>query len=265
MLLCGKDNRSKTCPVLLCNFEKRDTMNDNISNRNFPLKPQKVIMDYRPSFTRNCGSSKARPAQLPELQIKETQICPKAMTCRESKFVPGKGTAEHFLENIDIDSELRNIYRKTTRCDSKKYTPNTYSCHQFNQELQQSYSPTHKPRCGTPLLTEAFSRDSKDTLGKRVETAYTGESLVKMRYINPVKTKNIAIDGINRCTVSKRFEACPSSCNQKILQTASKTCNSKTLQVGPIRRDQSCELFWNNVTKRKYITPKPEHGYFWNQ
>ena len=274
MLNCEKDNRSKVCPVLLCNFEKRDTMNKIISDRRFPVNKQQVFTEYRPAFTRNRGAAEARKAHYSSLKIKETQICPNAMNCRKSKFVPGKGSASHFLENIDVDSELRNMNRKNTRCEQKKYTPNSYSCHQFNQELKRSYEPEYKTKCCTTnLQNEAFS-NSIENIYSKVEKAYPGESLVKFNFLNPVVPKNIAVDGINRCTVSKRFEPCECCQGNNLHEKCSKpiaginhdsSCNNfNTLQVGPVRQNHHCELFWNNVTKRKYITPQCEHSYFWN-
>ena len=275
MLNCDKDNRSKTCPVLLCNFEKRDTMNTNISNRSFPLFKQEVFTTYRPAFTRNKGASNPIKAQFPKLKIIETQICPNAMNCRKNTMIPGKGNAKNYLENIDVDSELRNINRKHTRCEQRKYKPNTYSCHQFNQELKRSYEPKYKNKCGAlNLRNEAFSTNSIENVYSKIETAYPGESLVKFNFLNPVQPKNIAVDGINRCTMSKRFSPCECCQNNPTHEKCKKPLtninqdhtynNYNILQVGPNRKNHQCELFWNNVSKRKYINPQCEHSYFWN-
>ena len=50
ILGCSQNNKSKSCPVLLCNYEKAANENSKIFSRNFPLNQTPIIPTYRGEY-----------------------------------------------------------------------------------------------------------------------------------------------------------------------------------------------------------------------
>ena len=116
------NNYCRACPVMLCNYEKSFIENKKIFDRNFgeDVKPS---VPYRTDFT-ICGKKTDlnKGNKILHKKINKKITCFKNIS---NKFIPGKGPATKFLENIDIDSELKGIDHRITRCPSLRFTPYT--------------------------------------------------------------------------------------------------------------------------------------------
>ena len=115
ILNCDKNNSSRTCPVLLCNFEKQRKMNESILKRNFPDNNQKIVLDYRPHFN-VCMSRydyKNYNDNLKQNINKKVQV---NINNVKSELVPGRAHVKRYFENIDVESELKNIFEKNKKC-----------------------------------------------------------------------------------------------------------------------------------------------------
>jgi len=130
ILNCDKNNLSRTCPVLLCNYEKQRTMNNNISKRNFPENDQKIVMDYRPGFN-VCMSRYNYKNYNDNLKknVSSKKVSPQEMVNMKSELVPGKAHVKKYFENIDVDSELKNIFELNKKC-SRNFP--------YNQKLERN-------------------------------------------------------------------------------------------------------------------------------
>ena len=125
-------------PLLICNQNKTERVNENllktsvllqgeiieckdldrnqnqtIFQRNLPTMPLPVNVDVRPISSSKCSD----PRFLKERESLETynQYQPN-FKCDTQNFMPGKGTVHKFFDNIDVDSELKNINQIDTKC-----------------------------------------------------------------------------------------------------------------------------------------------------
>jgi len=98
--------------TLLCNYEKQNTHNKNIHQRNFTngLTPPPIL--YRGNY-RTCDKNQDFKKNITN-HIKDFNNI-------ENTYIPGKGQSIDFLKYIDIDSELKNINRKDTKCINNTY------------------------------------------------------------------------------------------------------------------------------------------------
>jgi len=123
VLDCNKNIWSMTCPVLLCNYKKQRLMNKKIRERNFPENKQKIVLNQRPRFNicmsrypSNIDARKQNMRQYPTKENFSNITSPNKMVNVKFKLAPGKNYAEKYFNNIDTESELKNIFEKTNKC-----------------------------------------------------------------------------------------------------------------------------------------------------
>ena len=135
ILKCTNNNNSRTCPVLLCNYNKHTQQNKDILNRNFPDKNITLIKNIRPGFD-ICKTH--IDLHIHNNDIKNSLI--NKITCFDnikSTFNPGKAIGIDFLKNIDIDTHLKNIDMKYSHCPKNKYQKKYRKATHFENNTQR--------------------------------------------------------------------------------------------------------------------------------
>ena len=247
ILNCSKDNRSRTCPGLICNNNKEMTENNNIYNRNVPNSAQYIELDMRPSG-RTCYKyrSFAGPREL--TYNKGTQPV--------ERLVAGKGDYYGYAQNVGLESDLFNINRKTQN------TP----CHRYVSECSDCVKPcsVDAPFCAAngkaPELKNnqnALVDDTKPEHLEYVNTMNSQQIKEKCSYgENDLNCDNfMALTG--KCTMRAECGNTNESLyySHQGLDKQYYIREAPTpLVVGPIRNDQKCESAWNNITRRRMGT-----------
>jgi len=145
ILKCNNNNKSKTCPSLLCNLEKQKQQNNDIFKRNFPDIKINPIENYRPTFDichKIIDLNKNNYRLNQNLNNKITNF-----NNIKTDFLPGKGIGTMFLKTIDIDTELKCINYKNSLCPREKYLPNT-NCNNKLNKLKNPYCQLYKYKHG---------------------------------------------------------------------------------------------------------------------
>lgn len=96
-------------PVLLCNMKKQDDENQNIYTRNVPDRScvTNSLLSHRPINTSKCLNMKLESLRNPDLiESPDTSLC------------PGNGDPNEYMSNIDIESNLRTLSCKNTKCSN---------------------------------------------------------------------------------------------------------------------------------------------------
>ena len=96
--------------------------NDTIYQRNLPSEGLQIDINPRPLSSSFC----ADPRFLQErtsLEVQNQYVPKKVPKCEET-FMPSKGTMKRFQDNIDVDSELRNINQIDTKCAQRLFKVN---------------------------------------------------------------------------------------------------------------------------------------------
>ena len=99
-------------------------MNDTIYQRNIPSGSLPVNVDIRPiSSSSHCSPNRFKDENEGLMKYNKYNV---NKNCPEDVFLPGKGPISHFFNNIDLDSELKNINEIDTKCARKlfKVDPN---------------------------------------------------------------------------------------------------------------------------------------------
>ena len=113
----NNNNDIQIPPLSLCNFEKTNKINQNISERNFPLNKMPISYDFRPNNT----YCKNDINHIINQQKQSTTIVNEDYMDNLNKtFHPGKGSYYGYCKSINIESELKNI-KVDSKCPSKKY------------------------------------------------------------------------------------------------------------------------------------------------
>ena len=101
-------------PILLCNFDKQNKINEQMYSRNIPDKQciTDPLLSHRPSYTGNCITPKNKV--LPKIQD------PKLVKCCEPLLCPGKGNPIGYMSNIEIESFLKNRNIQLNKCQNKE-------------------------------------------------------------------------------------------------------------------------------------------------
>ena len=120
ILGCSENDDSRACPVLMCNFRKQAEQNTSIYNRIFPKKKIEIIPDYRGSYKicqdyRDLNIINKKPTHKIDLRESFKDI--------DNNFNPGKPDGIQYLNNVDIESDLKNLDRNNTLCPTEKYFP----------------------------------------------------------------------------------------------------------------------------------------------
>ena len=113
------------------------SMNKGINNNNLPLK-----IETRPILGGLCGNDKAVKDREDLDEFNSYKPNNSGNSCN-MVFVPGKGPINHYFDNIDIESQLKNINEIDTKCSSQlfKVNPNENSnkLHCYKDTLVKNY------------------------------------------------------------------------------------------------------------------------------
>lgn len=134
LLICNQNKAERINPnlltssVLLSN-QSIDTSNLNrnqsqaIYERNLPSKHQLVNIDIRPISSSKCSAPRFETERNSLEQYNKYDV---SLKCDDKIFMPGRGTIPKFFNNIDLDSELKNINEIDTKCSERlfKINPN---------------------------------------------------------------------------------------------------------------------------------------------
>lgn len=261
LLRCDRDNRSRTCPVLLTNFDKRDQMNNNILERNFPDKNIPIILDYRSSY--QVCRKYVDKNQTPCVDLKNDIDDPNnqnKIKNIENVYDPGKGYGLEYLRNVDVESNLYNLGLEQSKCPCRKYQRGPcISCITLERnELTKSENSTNK-QCGVNMLKTEVSDPRlllNPTCDQEKEYNYVNKNSVYPQKPFIHKT-NLTINKsscIFDLPKQERFVSLsqPSQYFNKI-EPDSPFC----LQVGP-KRDTTLlvDNLFNNYSKRAYINTR---------
>lgn len=134
LLICNQNNserinkRNLKQSVLLknvnisCDINKNK--NDELYKRNVPTgKNIPINIDMRPLPSSYCLDERFEEEQ--KSLEKYNNYVPE-VKCEEDIFIPNRGTVKNYFDNIDVDSELKNINQIDTKCSKRlfKIDPN---------------------------------------------------------------------------------------------------------------------------------------------
>ena len=100
ILNCDKNNSSRACPIMFCNINYDNEMNQNIYKRN-RIFNRSVLLNPRPDFKTNCYT----------------------YITDDNGFKNADSKNNQYFKNIDIENELKNIKEKDSKCSRKNYKP----------------------------------------------------------------------------------------------------------------------------------------------
>jgi len=92
--------------------------NNAIYERNTPSKPLSVNIDSRPVSSNTFMNDRFIKEQEELVEYNKYKV---NLDCAKSEFTPGRGTINKFFDNIDLDSDLKNINEIDTRCSEKLF------------------------------------------------------------------------------------------------------------------------------------------------
>ena len=135
LLICNQNNKERELlnrknienSVLLKNtiipdLKNTKNYNDKIYERNIPTgKNIPINIDLRPLPSSYCLDKKFEEDQ--KGLEKYNKYVPN-YACDTDVFLPNKGTVENYFNNIDLDSELKNINEIDTKCSKKLFKIN---------------------------------------------------------------------------------------------------------------------------------------------
>lgn len=99
-------NKNYNEPVMVCNQEKQNTMDENIFKRNTTTKDIKLTYNYRPDF-KICGKYSDLNKGFVDTNI----------TLNKTDKLPQFGKKEDYLSNIDTESYLKCIDPNNRTCN----------------------------------------------------------------------------------------------------------------------------------------------------
>jgi hypothetical protein len=111
--LLKKSELLKDVNIDICDFT--NNVNTNIYSRNVPEGNIPVNIDTRPLPTDQCLDP--RFAKERESLEKFNEYTPQKFDCNQRIFLPNKGTVRDYFDNIDMDSELKNINKIDTKAN----------------------------------------------------------------------------------------------------------------------------------------------------
>lgn len=262
ILKCSKNNLSKTCPVLLCNYEKHNLENSKIFDRNTSKDADLPIKPMRGGFTR-CHQYIDLDATNADLHLNLNKQIPTNQNIK-NKYIPGKGSGIDFLKNIDIDSELKNLDIDNSKCPSDKFAPDSECinrnfnnprllkkpyCQNYKKYKYKNNSKPYKTICGNNLLNVEGLYDNENENYNSLKC----NSLVKFNYTDCDYPSN---NTPGNCSSYKLVNQCDNVSNwnnHPLLNDPNYSTRSNNTGVGPHRSNHNCENIWNNITKRQYL------------
>ena len=251
-------NKSKVCPVVLCNTNRRTPENEKIYNRNFPDVKLVPITGYRSEFKicnvyKNFNDIDAKHKTHKNELVNVTDV--------ENALYPGKAPASIYFNNIDVESNLRTLNLPNSSCQNKKYT--TKLCTKI---------VTDNPRLlERPMCQNYKYSQFKDTSEFHTYTNKCRVTKEKIRgYTCNDQVSDIRQKSLLKFKYDRRKDTpCNTGClpalgheldiEQPLLYGNRANMSEKPiLQIGPERTDHLVENLWHNVSKRKYIYKKHE-------
>ena len=219
---------------------------NNINQNVLPLK-----VESRPVLSGLCINEKAIKER--DMLDKMNEYVPNnSGLCDNTVFVPGKGPINHFFDNIDVDSQLKNINEIDTKCSAQlfKVNPNdntnNLSC--YKDTIVKDYQKCEAkagytwcdynkgvnyeqfPVCNSKDFTCAMSQGSRN--GKK---------------INPYEMDN----GLNPFTNSPSMSA-PSMSTPSPSEVVVNNMLNDRLQSGEMVNEETL----NKVTKELYLVQR---------
>ena len=260
ILGCSQNNNSRSCPVLLCNYEKQANENSKIFSRNFPLNKTPVIPTYRGEY-KVCNKY-INKNDIPKKYKNNTNTINAIDGTETNEFYPGKAPASIYFQNVDIESNLYRLDNNDSKCPSKRYQPPPCTDKIITNNPKLLSNPTcqntrfydfsnedkladYEHKCGD-ITKEVNALNNRQFICEEQNTPYKTTSLLKYNYIR--KTGIPCTTGClpkNEAYINIR-QPVPYSMKSDML-------TPPVLQVGPERVNHKLENIWNNVTKRQYI------------
>jgi hypothetical protein len=251
-------NKSKVCPVVICNNDKEQKENEKIYNRNFSNVKLESIPGYRPKF-KVCNSYR----NLNDIADKHKSHTNKIISDSdvESDMYPGKAPASGYFKNIDIESNLKTLNLHHSKCLTQQYLPKLCektivdNPHLLDRPMCQNYKYANFKE-----ESEFYKYTNKCNDTKQKIRGYTCNE-----QINDIRQKSLL-----KFNYEKRAATpCNTGClppNEPPLEIAQpllygnrvNMLQKPILQIGPERTDHYVENLWNNVSKRRYIYKKHE-------
>lgn len=251
---------------MYCNYDKENEENAKLFNRNFcSFKDKEIVMDFKPnSFI--CQEYKTiNNYQDRDLRnIIDTCGIENVMNNCE----PDRGNYLNYLKNIDIDTELRNINRKNSKCPEDLYlAPKLARMNRNNPNVVQTNQRVPY-RFNYDLEPQKFVRDKVNYNQKTLSECKRSD----MFDLGNCKTFNYDIDlSYNKCAtlnsdVNKCNEQYKNIKDPYLYWSKVNKCNSNAMRVvvGPVRKDHECENLFNNNTKRKTVICEKPCAFYTN-
>lgn len=253
----------KTNPVYYCNYDKKKIENQKIFNRNFcSLENKDIVLDFKPNnFI--CQEYKTINDYI------NRDLRNKIDTCGLENVMntcePNRGNYLTYLKKIDIDTELRNINRKISKCPEDLYlAPSLARLERNNPNLIKS-NQRIPYKITDNLQPQEFVSDKIE-----YEQKLLPECNRKDMYVTGnCKTFNYDIDlSFNRCaTLNSNVKRCDKKYDNikdpYLNWTKNNKCNTNAMRlvVGPVRKDHDCDNLFNNNTKRRFMNCKKPIAY----
>ena len=261
-----QDICKKHVPLLLCNYKKQNQLNKSIFERNFAKNLSKPIIPIRPNYDICNNQTDLNKDNIDYNNDLKNKIV--SFNNIKTQFVPGKGQGINFLKNIDIDSELKSLNHKNTLCNVFKYNP-LYS----NKLINDNATSSNTTNVNNPkLLDNPYNQNylryryndkinntnidkylDKNKLYKNADYIDDSQSIVGIKYIRNSMNDNNYCSTHNNCTNMSEFRRCNNNNRSILVKTNMENCPK--MQVGPERKNHTCENLWSNVTRRKHISP----------
>ena len=243
--------------VLYCNFKKQNKENKSILDRNLPNPELTIIPDYRSEYM-ICRKYK-NMNQIP----KSDRVFQSIQQPHLNGLYPGKSSAKGYFENIDVDSDLKNLNIDNTLCPTKKYHMNK-DINEFNNQHHPSYWNFHTDNEYTPYNTYKTDcnwqkQEVKEFSCQNKNSVEPTQSIIQFNYKN--NNSNEDCLGVSGCLPKNPNhvyvkQPLPYQYKTDMMQATPGSISSPTLpmNIGPERSNHTLENIWNNVSKRRYIT-----------
>lgn len=125
-------------PVLYCNFEKQDTMNNHIHKRNHPHTNLNIIEDLRSEYRVNHQQVSLNTYDHNKNLNQRIQNFDNVFSTLEQ----GIGNKLNYLQKIDIDSELRIKPPHISSCNIGKFIPDNQKLTSDKELSIENYKDT---------------------------------------------------------------------------------------------------------------------------
>ena len=242
-------------PVVYCNYSKEINENNKLFMRNFcSFNDKEIVMDFKPNYFicqdyKTVNNYQHRDLKNP---INTCGIENVTNNCE-----PDRGNYINYLKNIDIDTELRQINRKNSKCPEDDYLhPNLARMNRNNPNVVNNNQRVPY-RMNYELEPQNFQVESVDYYQKQLSDCKRQD----LFNTNNCKTFNYDVDlSYNKCAT---LNSDLNICNDKyrnikepyLYWSKTNKCNSNPMQVvvGPKRIDHKCENIFNNNTKRQFM------------